>query len=126
MSSSPTRRSQDRQDGEMDTSSDLAMMQPTSPVNQGAAMLATSDPVAPPHTPANISEIDLSSPLFYGTPSSSARTPGGSALTPGRTPRGAQTPVSTNFLILEIRPFNFSPIIQTLIFFYFMMKIKQA
>lgn len=88
--SSP-RRSQPRQD-EMNTSSDLAMMPPTSPVND-APMIGTSDPFVAPQTPANVSEIDLSSPLFYGTPSSSARTPGGSALTPGRTPRGAQTPV---------------------------------
>ena len=40
-----------------------------------------------PQTPGQMSEIDLSSPLFYGTPGS-ARTPGSI-----RTPRGATTPV---------------------------------
>ena len=102
MSSSPhSRRSQSQQENELNTSSELAVMPPTSPVNQDAALLATSDPIAAPQTPANISEIDLSSPLFYGTPSSSARTPGGSALTPGRTPRGAQTPVSVWFVYVK-------------------------
>ena len=91
MSSPPSRPT--RPDNDMNTSSDLAMMPPTSPVND-VPLLATSDPVGPAPTPGNVSEIDLSSPLFYGTPSSSVRTPAGSALTPTRTPRGAQTPVS--------------------------------
>ena len=94
MSSPHSRRGRSQPENELNTSSELAMMPPTSPVNQDPGLLATSDPIVAPQTPANISEIDLSSPLFYGTPSSLARTPGGTAMTPGRTPRGAQTPVS--------------------------------
>jgi len=93
MSSPRTRRGRRSRGSEPDTSSDLAMMPPTSPARPSGQPDTTSDPVTAPQTPGNLSEIDLSSPLFYGTPGS-ARTPGGSTLTPGRTPRGAQTPVS--------------------------------
>nr|CAB3263693.1 DNA replication licensing factor MCM4 [Phallusia mammillata] len=92
MSSPGQRRGRSRRNHDPDTSSDLAMMPPTSPANQTGLLDATSDSILAPQTPANMSEIDLSSPLFYGTPGS-LRTPAGSGLTPGRTPRGAQTPV---------------------------------
>ncbi|XP_076806416.1 DNA replication licensing factor mcm4-A-like [Clavelina lepadiformis] len=89
MSSPGARRGRSRHDNELDTSSDLGILPPTSPASPSEILDATSDSIMAPQTPANVSEIDLSSPLFYGTPSSSGRTPGGSA----RTPRGAQTPV---------------------------------
>nr|XP_002123450.1 DNA replication licensing factor MCM4 [Ciona intestinalis] len=90
--SSPDRRRRGRQTPDAAPSSDLDMLPPTSPARPVDLLDATSDSILAPQTPANISEIDLSSPLFYGTPSS-ARTPGGTALTPGRTPRGTMTPV---------------------------------
>ena len=65
---------------------DLAAMPITSPTTPGGLMDPSSDALGP-QTPAQMSEIDLSSPLLYGTPGS-ARTPGSI-----RTPRGATTPV---------------------------------
>uniref|UniRef100_H2ZKX3 DNA replication licensing factor MCM4 n=1 Tax=Ciona savignyi TaxID=51511 RepID=H2ZKX3_CIOSA len=64
----------------------------TSPTQHVGLLDATTDSILAPQTPANLSEIDLSSPLFYGTPSS-VRTPRSSGLTPGRTGRGTMTPV---------------------------------
>ncbi|KAB7499902.1 DNA replication licensing factor MCM4 [Armadillidium nasatum] len=72
LSSSPSRRSTRSTPGKRSDTSELAPLPPSSP---GSELLPPTSPAVRAHT--GISEIDLSSPLNYGTPSSvgSLRTP---------------------------------------------------